>query len=624
MKKIIGRGFGVSTGARNVLRLAIIGLVALVVSCSADDKHGTDSNSNWLMSCDTDAACGDGLQCICGICTVHCTSDDECERGGSESSAICSAPAASECAGDAPICIACSGDDCETASAGDDSGAPAASSDAGDVDEAATSTDEIEGASDDPTRDDSATGEGDAGSTDSGTNSSQVGEDGADPPDAGDGTGDPAGTGDPGDAGSAQDLPIDTTAPPAEGAEECDLPIGEWIKMADQPELDHAEARADLAPLHTLRSSTAWHDGRLRYVGTVNSSVETGEGSSLSTSDIVTASFDPCTNSWEMGPVPTAMARVESLGWDGKRFVFGGITFSSPLSITPLRFYDDSPYTYVPGADDVEPLTQIVALDDAPYTYLAFPDGTAPTTVGSGLPSDVSWASNERHLFMFGGSSDSEVLGTGQYLDLATGSWQPMASEGAPSPRVSANLGFAGERFVVLGGTSSLDAGENLLDGAFYDPNTDEWEPIEGDGAPVLAHGPRSSLHFSWTGSRLQVLDDAGLRGGVYTPGDGWTLIEQDPARTIDRVIDLGDGRSLLLFGGQVSLLDSATGTIIDDIVPGQSVDLEYFQAVWSGRTLMLWHLVGEDLGGCSVPDVTGCDLVDEVGTGSGLMVRVF
>jgi glucuronoarabinoxylan endo-1,4-beta-xylanase len=56
-------------------------LLALVAACAlACDPDGpkTDSQTNWLKSCQIDAQCEDGLSCFCGACTRICEASDSC------------------------------------------------------------------------------------------------------------------------------------------------------------------------------------------------------------------------------------------------------------------------------------------------------------------------------------------------------------------------------------------------------------------------------------------------------------------------------------------------------------------------------------------------------------------
>lgn len=67
-------------------------LVALAVwamaGCgSRTQQSALGGETHWLASCEDDAVCGDGLECICGRCTLSCTSDEGC--GVASSAAVC-------------------------------------------------------------------------------------------------------------------------------------------------------------------------------------------------------------------------------------------------------------------------------------------------------------------------------------------------------------------------------------------------------------------------------------------------------------------------------------------------------------------------------------------------------
>ncbi len=92
-------------------RLTLGGLLlayaALSTSCQTADP-GAGSNTNWLRSCDTDAACGEKLSCLCGVCTAPCAGSCPDQPG-----AVCagadSAPVRAQCGSDLPGAVATSG-----------------------------------------------------------------------------------------------------------------------------------------------------------------------------------------------------------------------------------------------------------------------------------------------------------------------------------------------------------------------------------------------------------------------------------------------------------------------------------------------------------------------------------
>lgn len=88
--------------------LLLFGLAAPAFGCDppAPGPQG-DSHTNWLRSCETDQECGGALSCVCGVCTLTCSTDADCAAvdgsaclppdSGSRSGAACAghpAPAA--------------------------------------------------------------------------------------------------------------------------------------------------------------------------------------------------------------------------------------------------------------------------------------------------------------------------------------------------------------------------------------------------------------------------------------------------------------------------------------------------------------------------------------------------
>ncbi|XXT17943.1 PHB depolymerase family esterase [Sorangium sp. So ce429] len=95
---------------------SVAGAVLLASACRNIGPQ-TGSETNFLRSCD--ASCGDGLACICGVCTQACSVADECTAlaSGAECVAVAARPAEAACAAaeGAAFCdLSCSGDaDCE-------------------------------------------------------------------------------------------------------------------------------------------------------------------------------------------------------------------------------------------------------------------------------------------------------------------------------------------------------------------------------------------------------------------------------------------------------------------------------------------------------------------------------
>jgi hypothetical protein len=101
-------------------------LVAFGAAGCGDTVAGTDSNSNWLGPCETDAECPTGGHCICNICTLECDNANECSELGDGVS--CGAPA--DCGpngmGASAICFLAGEDTSEESSATSGTSSPEA------------------------------------------------------------------------------------------------------------------------------------------------------------------------------------------------------------------------------------------------------------------------------------------------------------------------------------------------------------------------------------------------------------------------------------------------------------------------------------------------------------------
>ncbi len=93
--------------ARCLLTVAT-GMLGLAAACGGTHPR-TGSETNFLKSCD--AGCGDGLSCICGVCTRACSSDAECTSLASAAECVAETASGSgeSCSGNpAAICdLAC-------------------------------------------------------------------------------------------------------------------------------------------------------------------------------------------------------------------------------------------------------------------------------------------------------------------------------------------------------------------------------------------------------------------------------------------------------------------------------------------------------------------------------------
>jgi len=64
-----------------------LGLVVALGGCGkVSSEPSLGGETHWLRNCVDGAACGAGLECLCGVCTTACTDDASCDRVGAGAS----------------------------------------------------------------------------------------------------------------------------------------------------------------------------------------------------------------------------------------------------------------------------------------------------------------------------------------------------------------------------------------------------------------------------------------------------------------------------------------------------------------------------------------------------------
>ncbi|HMI92238.1 MAG TPA: hypothetical protein VK509_12770, partial [Polyangiales bacterium] len=54
----------------------------LCAACAKSTPPASGTNTNWLKHCDTSADCHGAGDCLCGVCTLSCSSNAECSPVG--------------------------------------------------------------------------------------------------------------------------------------------------------------------------------------------------------------------------------------------------------------------------------------------------------------------------------------------------------------------------------------------------------------------------------------------------------------------------------------------------------------------------------------------------------------
>lgn len=295
--------------------------------------------------------------------------------------------------------------------------------------------------------------------------------------------------GEAGEGGEADDGALDCPA----------LSPGEW-----------SPTTVEGAPEPTEVRHTAWNGQELLVFG-----------------DEEGGAYDPCADAWttiDMADAPpelAANAMVDGIVGVGRTVTFlwmGAIGVSSPYesSLTGVSYDPDA------AAWHTLPLG-----GDAPAPRMA----AVIAAVGDRI---VVWGGKTKKDVELG--AIAVARGDGAMLDPTTGTWTAIASTGAPSPRAEASWAWTGQELVIWGGVHDpsspygplcdpeYDCGP-LGDGARFDPAANAWQPISTNGAP----SPRSGAKLLWTGDRVVVWGGADLEsargdGAIYDPAaDAWS-----------------------------------------------------------------------------------------------------
>jgi hypothetical protein len=158
-------------------------------------------------------------------------------------------------------------------------------------------------------------------------------------------------------------------------------------------------------------------------------------------------------------------------------------------------------------------------------------------------------------MWLWGGSLDE---GETSVIELLNGAWyQPdldewstPQSEWTPQGRMEPAVVWTGRHVLVWGGATELLPGY-LADGGVYDPTTDRWKPMSTVGAPSGRYGTTAV----WTGSRMLVWGGRGdetapLSGGAYDPeNDRWTTLSSRGAPEVTFPVAIFDGTNMIVWG---------------------------------------------------------------------------
>jgi len=267
------------------------------------------------------------------------------------------------------------------------------------------------------------------------------------------------------------------------------------------------------------------------------------------------------------------------------------------------------------GTQLAQPCGDGASWDGAGARWLPMAAGGAPSPRGG---AGAAWT--DRGLLIWGGedTASRRVLGDGARYLPAEDRWEPLPSAGAPSPRRLHATAWTGDRLLIWGGSGGVVPDVALGDGAALDPVAGTWTPLPSAGAP----SPRWAAHVAWTGRWLLVWGGIGCgvdrAGGPGLCGDG---ARYDPvAGTWSPMTSTGapsarvgaaaawNGRELVVWGGAATrCADGSSGACADGAVydpaadrwrplatAGAPVARSGATTVRLGATVLLWGGTGQ------------------------------
>jgi hypothetical protein len=240
------------------------------------------------------------------------------------------------------------------------------------------------------------------------------------------------------------------------------------------------------------------------------------------------------------------------------------------------------------AGEAVEP-APVPAKASVPAGWSALPDPPFVRVRGA-----TAWTGSK--LVYWGGETGhgSEVRDDGAALDLAAGTWQPLAL-GPLWARAGAVAVWTGDEVLVWGGEP-----EGGPEGAAYDPSRDDWRAL-----PDSPLGGRVPVGAVWTGTEMIVWgsasrDAAAVDGAAYDPrADSWRELPPAPF-ALNQATVAWTGRELVVFGARLdgnnwSDTDHARGAAFDPTTstwrafPPYPFSPQASTAVWTGRELVVW-----------------------------------
>jgi len=216
----------------------------------------------------------------------------------------------------------------------------------------------------------------------------------------------------------------------------------------------------------------------------------------------------------------------------------------------------------------------------------------------------VVWTGHK--LLVWGGGARNLFKRSGACYNPATDTWRLISTNCPLTGRWHHAAVWTGKQMLVWGGRAHFFARESRGDGARYDPETDTWEPMSSQGAPT----PRSQMAAVWTGHELIIWGgrDDGTNnfndGARYNPEtDTWLDMAPAPAEleASHAATSIWTGKEMIVWGGlkpgEKDWESLGTGARYDPaldqwrLLPTKGAPLarNRHTAVWTGTEMIIW-----------------------------------